>query len=49
MHILNAQPRNRIADIKQAKQAGITSFLCVFTKENKTQCVDILQKLRGEV
>ena len=49
MHILNAQPRNRIADIKQAKQVGITSFLCVFTKENKTQCVDVLQKLRGEV
>ena len=35
--------------VAEMAKRGITSFLCVFTKENKTQCVNVLQKLQGEV
>lgn len=49
MHILNEHPRHRLGDIQQAKLAHITSFLLVFTKENKAQCRMVLKELGEEI
>ncbi|MGX8833531.1 DUF3656 domain-containing U32 family peptidase [Amedibacillus sp. YH-ame6] len=48
MHILQETPRNYMQDCQNAKQQGISSFLCVFTNETKQECEDILNLLQKE-
>lgn len=49
MHIFNAQPRNRIAEVKVAKKNHITSFLCMFYDESKQECLQIFSALQKEL
>lgn len=49
MHILNAEPRNRISDMKEAKHHHLTSFLCVFTDETHEECKMILSAVKKEL
>ena len=45
MHLLSEEPINICKDIPKYKQFGITSFLCVFTIEDETECRNVLRNL----
>ena len=49
MHLLDEEPRNRIQDIPECQSHGITSFLCVFTIEDFSQCQKVLHSIRKEL
>lgn len=45
MHLLSEEPIKNYKDISKYKQLGITSFLCVFTIEDETECRNVLHDL----